>query len=72
MLLRCSIYLLLHSWLAKWLQQQNWPHWAAEADQKQQLLGALEQGGLVLIDSRLVLKVRKGKINFVGLLGYLF
>lgn len=73
LLLRCSVHLLLHSWLAKWLQEQSRPRWVAEADQKQRVLGALGRAGvgreLVLIDPRLILKVRKRKINFGGLGG---
>lgn len=64
LLLRCSDHLLLCSWLAKWLQKQSWPCQAAEVDQKQRVLGALGQvvgKELVLIDSRLLLKVRKEK-----------
>lgn len=76
LLLRCSVHLLLHSWLAKWLQEQSRPRWAAEADQKQRVLGALGRAGagreLVLIDPRLILKVRKRKINFGGRRGGCF
>lgn len=74
LLLRCSIHLFLCSCLAKWLQEQSWPRWVAEADEKQRVLQALGQARgreLVLINSRLVLKVRKRKINF-GVLGWYF